>query len=270
MPNVTADGIDLYYEVYGEGAPIVGVHGTPSSAHLWIDAARELGRLGRCVIYDRRGFVRSARPKPFEAIHLADHVADAATLLDVLSATPAVVIGRSTGGLIALELARRFPAKVRALVLLEPAMFTVDPEATAWAKELRRRVLRVTAENPSSAAEVVLRDALGDQVWEAMPEDYRQVLASASDAVLAEIRGHGLDLSAEPLHLSDAELDAIAQPTLIVSAEDSPDVLRRVNDRLAAALPHTELVLVPGGHLIDPAHPAVLEFVRRILMPGHA
>ncbi len=57
------------------------------------------------------------------------------------------------------------------------------------------------------------------------------------------------------------------QPTLIVSSEDSPEVLRRVNDRLAEALPHTEKVLVTGGHLINPAHSAVLDFVSRILTP---
>ena len=62
---------------------------------------------------------------------LSDHVADAAALLDALSAAPAVVIGRSTGGEIALDLAHRFPGTVKALVLLEPAVFTVDPEAAA-------------------------------------------------------------------------------------------------------------------------------------------
>jgi len=86
-----------------------------------------------------------------------------------------------------------------------------------------------------------------------------------SPAVLAEIRGRGLDLSEDPLVLSDEELAGIAQPTLLVSAEDSPDILGRVNDRLADALPNAEKVLVTGGHLIHPAHPSVLEFIDRIL-----
>ncbi|HVE63020.1 MAG TPA: hypothetical protein VNB94_04380 [Mycobacteriales bacterium] len=45
-----------------------------------------------------------------------------------------------------------------------------------------------------------------------------------SSAVLAEIRGKGLDLSEEPLDVSIEELAGIGQPTLIVSAEDSPEV----------------------------------------------
>lgn len=257
----------LYYEVHGEGAPILGIHGTPSSALLWVDAAQELGKLGQCVIYDRRGFLRSARPGPLETLDLNDHVDDAAALLGFLSPMPAVVIGRSTGGQISLELARRFPQRVKALVLLEPALFTVDREAAAWAARLRETVLDAAALNPSAAAEAVVREALGDEVWESFPEGIREMFAEASPAVLAEIRGRGLDLSAEALVLSDGQLAGIEQPTLIVSAEDSPEALRRVCDRLATALPQAETIRVTGGHFIDPAHPAVLDFVRRMLAP---
>jgi pimeloyl-ACP methyl ester carboxylesterase len=268
MPTMNVNGIDLYYEVHGEGPPILGIHGTPSSALLWVDAATALASRGRCIIYDRRGFFRSERPERFETVDLSDHVDDAAGLLDALSATPAVVIGRSTGGQIALALARRFPDKVKALVLLEPAVFTVDPEAAAWAQRLRLSVLQAAAEDPALAAEAVFREALGDRFWESLPEELKELFTEASPAVLAEIRGQGLDLSEEPLDFSGEELAEIGQPTLIISSEDSPEVLRRVNDRLAEALPDTEKVLATGGHLINPAHPAVLDFLgRRILTP---
>jgi pimeloyl-ACP methyl ester carboxylesterase len=182
-----------------------------------------------------------------------------------LRASPAVVIGRSTGGLVALALAHRHPDQVHALVLLEPAVFSVDPRAAGWAEQLRRTVLDAASANPAFAAEVVIREALGDSAWEALPAELKDLFTAASPAVLAEIRGKGLDLSDEPLDLTAEELAGIRQPTLIVSSEDSPDVLRRINDHLAAALPHTEQVLVEGGHLIHPAHPAVLDFVSRIL-----
>jgi pimeloyl-ACP methyl ester carboxylesterase len=54
VPTVVANGIKLYVEEYGTGGPILGIHGTPSSAVLWTDAAQTLSRVGRCVIYDRR------------------------------------------------------------------------------------------------------------------------------------------------------------------------------------------------------------------------
>ena len=270
MPTTRVNGIDLYYEVHGQGAPILGIHGTPSSALLWVDAARELASRGKCVIYDRRGFFRSERPRWFTAVDLGDHVEDAAALLDALSATPAVVIGRSTGGEIALELAHRHPGKVKALALLEPAVFTVDPEATAWADQLRARVLQAAEQAPSSAAETVIRAALGDQSWESLPDRVRTAFTESSPAVLAEIRGRGLDLSDVALLFSAEDLAGIGQPTLLVSAEDSPAPLRRVNERLAVGLPRADHVVVPGGHLIHPAHPMILDFLDRVLSPvGH-
>lgn len=263
--TVDVGGTSLYAEVHGDGPPsLLGIHGTPSSVLLWVDAAKELAHHGRCIIYDRRGFGRSEQPEPFDRSDLDDHVDDAVALLGELSATPALVIGRSTGGLIALELARRHPEAVDALVLLEPALFTVDPEAKAWAGRLRSTVEESSVGDPERASETVLRAALGDQAWETLPDDLRTLFDEAAPAVLAETRGRGLDLSAEPLDLDDDELVAIDQPTLLVSSEDSPDVLRRVNDRLAEALPNANTALVAGGHLIHPAHPVVLDFIDRL------
>lgn len=270
MPRVSVNGVDLYYEEHGEGMPLLGMHGTPSSAVMWADAAGELAKHGRCIIYDRRGFYRSAPPKPFETIDLVDHVDDAAALLAALHAGPAVVIGRSTGGQIALDFARRFPDKVKALVLLEPAVFTIDPEAGLWAVRVRQTLLEAAAEHPSLAAEAVVRDALGGEVWESFPAELKDMFASTSPAVLAEARGHGMDLSEDALELSEEDLAGIHQPTLIVSSEDSPEAFRRANGRLAEALPHTETLQVPGGHIINPAHPAVLKFIDRIATPPHA
>jgi pimeloyl-ACP methyl ester carboxylesterase len=80
--------------------------------------------------------------------------------------------------------------------------------------------------------------------------------------------GSGLDLSDQPLHLTAQQLAAVTQPVLLVSASDSPQPLRAVCFRLAALLPQADEVRVPGGHLIDPAHPAILGFVERNLTPA--
>ncbi|MEN8584645.1 alpha/beta fold hydrolase [Burkholderia sp. RS01] len=264
MSRLSVNGVDLYYEERGEGIPILGVHETPGSAAMWADAAEELARRGRCIIYDRRGFHRSAPPAPFATLDLVEHVDDAAGVLAALHAGAAVVIGRRTGGLIAIELARRFPDKVKALVLLEPALFTIDPEADAWARNLRLRVLEHSAGQHGLVAEAVIRETLGDGAGESLPEHLRNMLAGTAYAVLAEINGHGMDLSEDALELDEDKLAGIRQPTLIVSAEESPAACRLVNARLSGALPFTRTVLVAGGHIINPAHPAVLDFVNRI------
>ena len=264
MPKVSVNGVALYYEEHGEGVPILGLHGTPGSAALWAGAAVALSNHGRCIFFDRRGFHRSALVPPPSTLDLIQHVDDAAALLAALHAGPAVVIGPGTGGLIALGLARHFPDKVKALVLLEPALFTIDPDADTWARGLRQRVLGASRDRPFGVAEVVMREALGVQSWDALPGDMHEMLAHTSPAVLAEIRGRGLDLSDSPLEMNEDDLADIRRPSLILSAEGSPHVLRLITSRLSGALPYTESVLVSGGHLINPAHPAVLDFVDRM------
>src|SRR5437763_2945732 len=157
MAELNANGVRLYYEEHGRGDPILCIHGTSSSAMVWQPAAiDELSRLGRVILYDRRGCTRSERPDPYET-SVVQHAEDAATLLQVLEAVPGVVIGRSYGGETAVELALRHPASVRALVLLEAALLTFDEEAMAWAEQLRTDVEDVAARHVASVAETFLR-----------------------------------------------------------------------------------------------------------------
>ena len=113
MSEIRANGVSLYYEERGVGEPILCIHGTGSSAAFWADAAAELATRGRAIVYDRRGCFRSERPEPY-ATTVRQHTDDAAALLDALGATPAIVNGRSYGGAIALDLALRYPDRVRA------------------------------------------------------------------------------------------------------------------------------------------------------------
>ena len=118
MSELNVNGVSLYYEEHGAGEPILCIHGTGSSSVLWSDAAQRLAAHGRTIIYDRRGFSRSERPEPF-VTNVHQHTDDAAALLQALDAAPAIVIGRSQGGEIAVDLALRYPEHVRALALLE-------------------------------------------------------------------------------------------------------------------------------------------------------
>lgn len=261
VPVVRLRGADIYYEQSGDGVPVLGIHGTPSSSVMWADAADRISEQARCIVYDRRGFGRSTPAGPGSTLDLDDHVEDAAALLGVLGAESPVVIGRSTGGQIALALALSHPEAVRALVLLEPAVFTIDPIARAWADDLRARVLTRSSTDPSRAAELVVREALGDEVWDGWPIELRRFFASASSGVAAEINGTGLDLSSRPAEFDRQDLADLRLPVLIVSAADSLDVFRVVSDRLAAALPAAQLARVGGGHVIDPAHDDIRAFI---------
>jgi pimeloyl-ACP methyl ester carboxylesterase len=251
-------GARLHYEERGSGAPILCIHGTGSSALAWAPAILRLARHGRVIAYDRRGFSRSRSAAPGGPLSVADHADDAAALLSALGATPAVVIGRSYGGSVALDLALRYPAYVRALVLLEGVPESLDPEAERWVRGVAERTLAAGARGPAAAAETLFREVLGDDGWSGLPDETRRMFLDNGPAILAELRGGWLP------DLGPADLARIGKPALLVAATDSPPAFRRVHDVAAAAMPNARTALVGGGHLIDPAGPAVLAFLEEV------
>jgi pimeloyl-ACP methyl ester carboxylesterase len=262
MPDIQLPDIRLYYEEHGAGDPILCIHGTSSSAMVWGAAVAELARFGRVIVYDRRGCSRSQRPEPYVTTSVSEHADDAAALLEALAATPAIVIGRSYGGEVAIDLALRYPERVRALVLLEAAILGLAPDALHWAQEVNDVVQSAAATRGVEAvAEVFLRRVLGDAAWEQFPDAARRMFTANSPAILAEFAG-GLQ------QVDPAALARIVQPTLLVAATDSPDAFRQVTEAMAAAIPHARTVLVGGGHLVNPAESAVLSFIQEGLVPA--
>ena len=183
---------------------------------------------------------------------------DAAELLDALGASPAVVIGRSQGGEIAVDLALRHPDRVRALVLCEGGGLSLSPAFQQWLAGLHERLHAAAEADMGTVAEVFLRDVLGDAGWEGLPEPVRQVFTANGPAIVAEERGGLLDTS-------PGELGTITQPTLIVGARDSGPGFAEATELLAQAMPSAHVEWVEGGHLIDAAHPAVLAFVDEVV-----
>jgi esterase len=260
--TITTSGALLHYEERGSGPPILCIHGTGSSALVWAPAIPALARLGRVISYDRRGFTRSRSAAPDRSMSVAEHTDDAAALLHGLGATPAVVIGRSYGGSVALDLAQRYPAYVRALVLLEGVPESLDPEAERWVRGVAERALAAGERGPAAAAETLFREVLGDEGWSGLPDETRRMFLDNGPAILAELRGDWLP------DIGPADLARIDKPALLVAATDSPPAFRRVHDAAAAAMPGARAVLVGGGHLIDPSGPAVLAFVEEVTAAG--
>ncbi len=98
MPYIdAADGTKLYYKDWGEGAPVVLIHGWPLSADMWESQAPFLANNGlRVIAYDRRGFGRS--DQPFDGYDYNTFADDLAEIMDKLDLKNATLVGFSMGG----------------------------------------------------------------------------------------------------------------------------------------------------------------------------
>jgi 3-oxoadipate enol-lactonase len=114
--TVRANGHELYYEVHGEGQPLVLVMGIGYDSSLWTLAqVPALSQRFQVVIFDNRDAGRSSQATSEYTI--ADMADDTAGLMDALDIKKAHVCGLSMGGMIAMEFALRHPARLDRLIL---------------------------------------------------------------------------------------------------------------------------------------------------------
>jgi pimeloyl-ACP methyl ester carboxylesterase len=255
MGDREVNGIRLHYEERGEGSPILCIHGTGSSAAAWIEPSAKLAELGRVIAYDRRGHSRSERPEPYRDVTVAEHAGDAATLLESLEASPAVVIGRSYGGTVAVQLAIDHPELVAAIAVLEGDAPGLSAEGAVWLERVGAHLHDAAARSgPDAIGEALIDEVLGEGAWPSLPEAMRAMFTENGPAILAEVPYRG----SMP---GPKRFAAIGQPALLVAAAESPPEQQAMVEAMAEAIPDGRLERVGGGHLIDPAAPEVLRFV---------
>ena len=115
MAKVSVNGCELYYEVHGQGDPLVLIMGLRRNVEWWYRQIPALSEKFQVIAFDNRGAGRSDKPAMEYSIRLfAD---DTAGLMDALDISEARILGISMGGYIAQELALNYPTKVNSLVL---------------------------------------------------------------------------------------------------------------------------------------------------------
>lgn len=142
MPTITANDIQLYYEVVGQGQPVVLISGVGQGRNYW-DLAGILTTLAqdfRVISFDNRGVGQSSMPDTLYTVEMM--AADTLALLDHLQLERAHIIGHSLGAMIAFELGRSHPERVGAVVMMSglyPGPTAVLPSAAATELLLNRQ-----------------------------------------------------------------------------------------------------------------------------------
>ncbi len=123
MASVTlATGQIVEFDRVGTGPPILLISGLGSNRSSWIEVVNALRQRFTVITCDLRG----DRDGPITPFSIADLATDAKSLLEALEVGPAIVMGHSQGGFIALELAVAYPETVEALVIAASAAYTDD------------------------------------------------------------------------------------------------------------------------------------------------
>jgi pimeloyl-ACP methyl ester carboxylesterase len=116
MSTLSCNGVELYYEITGQGKPVVLIHGLGSSTRDWEKQVTELSKDWRVITFDVRGHGKSNKPPgPYSIPQFSD---DTAELIRQLDLGPVPVVGLSMGGMIAFQLAIDEPQLVHSLVIV--------------------------------------------------------------------------------------------------------------------------------------------------------
>jgi pimeloyl-ACP methyl ester carboxylesterase len=265
---VRPDGATIHVEVRGRGPVIVLLHATLSNAGELRPLAQRLAVCARVVSIDRRSAGASRMPPddPGGAIDVGVHVADVVGVLDqVTPGAPALAVGHSFGGCVALELGARIPTLIAGVWAFEPPYLTLLPATRpADVAALGDRLTALAREEGPTAAAFAFLDAVrGHGTSVRLPAEARARLGAEGRAAVADAGLQGL---------APDELARIAAPVVIGLGGRSGGPYAAVATALKARIPGLAIErfadLGHGGPVSRPDALAasIVAFARRI---GH-
>ncbi|NLR98519.1 alpha/beta hydrolase [Rhizobium sp. P38BS-XIX] len=239
---VDHDGIRLWYASYGNGAPVILLHGGLGNSGNWgyqVPALVDAGR--RVVVIDSRGHGRSTRDERAYSYELM--ASDVLAVMDSLKIDQTAIAGWSDGACTGLILARNHPERVSGVYFFACNM------------------------DPSGTKEFVATPIV-DRCFSRHVKDYA-ALSATPDVFDAFVEAVSLMQRTEPNYTID-DLADIEVPVAIVHSEHDEFIKREHADYLARHIPGAELVLLHGvSHFAPLQRPAqfnaaLLTFLARI------
>jgi len=138
MPSIAVNDINLYYELHGDGQPLVLILGLGTDVSEWDWLVRWLAERYRVLVFDNRGAGRTDKPDiPYSIAMMAN---DTAGLMQAVGMEQAIILGISMGGRIALELALQHPQMVKKLILVSTSARTIPRRWRGTLLDLLHRI----------------------------------------------------------------------------------------------------------------------------------
>ena len=116
MPSVQVNGIKVHYKIYGEGEPLLFIHGLGSSGRDWETQVNYFSPRYQVIVLDVRGHGSTTKPPGPYSVSL--FAKDCAEMMITLGVEQAHVVGISMGAMIALQIAIEYPKLVKSLVVI--------------------------------------------------------------------------------------------------------------------------------------------------------
>ena len=267
MPLAEAQGARIYYEITGDGPPILFLHEFAGDWRSWDDQVRHLSRQWRCITMSNRGYPRSDAPADETHYGQDIAIADALCVLDAVGVAIAYVVGLSMGGYTALRLALEHPGRIIAAVaagagsgsaVAGQADFVHEAQASAAAMEAAGKLDADGMGHGPTRIQLKNKDRLG---WQRFVDNLAEHPAHAAAKTLRQVQ-----VRRPSLYDFKAAMAACKVPTLlIVGDEDEPCL--DVNLWMKRQMPFAELAMLPAsGHAVNLEEPALFNgLVERFL-----
>jgi pimeloyl-ACP methyl ester carboxylesterase len=252
---VEINGIQIHYEIYGQGEPFwVLLHGFGASTFSWREVTGPMAEMGTVLVYDRPAFGLTERPLNWEGNNPYSPQANLELLLGLLDhfdIDKAILVGNSAGGTLAVQAALKYPQRIDALVLVDPAIYT-GGGAPPWIRPLlatpqMRRLGPLFVQRVFSSGEQLIEMAWHDpsRITPEILEGYERPLQLANwPQALWE-----MTLASQEPDLAKNIME-MQQPTLVITGEKDRIVPAEQSIRLAGELPNASLSVIPAcGHL---------------------
>jgi 3-oxoadipate enol-lactonase len=247
MAVVRVNDVDLYYEIYGEGFPLVLAHGYCTSINLWKHQIPLLAERYQVIAYDARGHGLSSSPAGKANYTLNHLVGDMHALLQHLGIEQAYIAGHSMGGATTAGFAAKYPEMTKAALIcnIDGGQQPSDPETDRTAAETRQKAMALVRERG-------LADYARQQIADKVAP--RFILESEEEQQIFVTRYahqplHGYLAVGEALPWRDAWLTEaarqLAMPVAIIIGTE--DVMHRGAEILHQHLPQSHFVSIENA-----------------------